>query len=124
MRRRLVRLRNPLLFRIHPDRRTLMKIKKALLVSTLLAASSLAMAQGAGGAGGGAGGGSGGPAGNDPSTSAGANASTREGGDTGSGTMSHSTTKKHSSKSSKTTKPATDTTNMPGANASSDTKGK
>jgi len=31
--------------------------------------------------------------------------------------------KKHSSKSSKKMKPATDTTNMPGANASSDTKG-
>jgi len=97
-----------------------MMIKKTLLVTTLLAASSLAMAQGAGGAGGGAGGG---PAGNDPSTSAGANASTREGGDMqGSGT-SHSKMKKHSSKSSKKMKPANDTTNMPGANASSDTKG-
>jgi hypothetical protein len=36
--------------------------------------------------------------------------------------MSHSKAKKHSSKS-KTMKPANDTTNMPGANASSDTKG-
>jgi hypothetical protein len=31
--------------------------------------------------------------------------------------------KKHYAKQSKATKPATDTTNMPGANASSDTKG-
>ncbi|WP_025597614.1 hypothetical protein [Burkholderia sp. WSM2230] len=99
-----------------------MKIKKALLVSTLLAASSLAMAQGAGGSGGGAGGG---PAGNDPSTGAGANTSTREGGDMQApGATSHSKMKKHSSKSSKTMKPANDSTNMPGANASSDTKGK
>lgn len=91
-----------------------MKIKKALLISTLLAASSLAMAQGSGGGGGG-------PAGNDPNggTNAGA---TREGGDMGaSGAMAHSKTHKHSKKSTK--KPATDTTNMPGADASSDTKG-
>jgi hypothetical protein len=86
-----------------------MKIKHALLVSTMLAASSLAMAQ--------AGGGGGGPAGNDPSggTTPG---STREGGDT-----QAPTAKTHSMKHSKATKPATDTTNMPGANASSDTKG-
>jgi hypothetical protein len=78
----------------------------------MLAVSSLAMAQ--------AGGGGGGPAGNDPSgTTAG---STREGGDMqASGTTTHS--KKHQMKHSKTTKPATDSTNMPGANASSDTKG-
>ena len=96
-----------------------MKIRNALLISTLLAASSLAVAQGAGGGAGG------GPAGNSLSTDGGANASTREGGDMqASGAMSHSKMKKHSSKSSKTTKPATDTTNMPGANASSDTKGK
>ncbi|CAB3793457.1 hypothetical protein [Paraburkholderia fynbosensis] len=95
-----------------------MKIRHALLVSTMLAASSLAMAQ-AGGGGGGAGGG--GPAGNDPSggTTAG---TTREGGDMQApGTTTHS--KKHQMKHSKTTKPATDSTNMPGADASSDTKG-
>ena len=92
-----------------------MKIRHALIVSTLLAASSLAMAQGAGGGGGG------GPAGNDPSGGANA-ASTREGGDMApSGANAHA--KKHQMKQSKTTKPATDTTNMPGANASSDTKG-
>jgi hypothetical protein len=68
-----------------------------------------------------AGGGGGGPAGNDPSggTTAG---TTREGGDTQApGSTTHS--KKHQMKHSKTTKPATDSTNMPGANASSDTKG-
>ncbi|WP_233835566.1 hypothetical protein [Paraburkholderia sp. ZP32-5] len=94
-----------------------MKIRHAVLVSTLLAASSLAMAQGAGGGGGG------GPAGNDPSTGTGTSASTREGGNMGaSGAMAHSS-KHHMKKHSKTAKPATDTTNMPGANASSDTKG-
>ncbi|AXE96501.1 hypothetical protein ACTJLC_15805 [Paraburkholderia sp. 22099] len=91
-----------------------MKIRHALLVSTLAAASSLAMAQG--GAGGGA-------AGTDPA-STGVNTSTREGGDMqASGAMSHSKSKMHHMKKSKTAKPATDTTNTPGANASSDTKG-
>ena len=90
------------------------KTRSVLLISTLLAASSLAMAQGAGGGGGG-------PAGNDPNagTTAGA---TREGGDMqASGATAHSkSTKKHHMKK---TKPATDSTNMPGADASSDTKG-
>lgn len=93
------------------------KTRNVLLISTLLAASSLAMAQGAGGGGGG-------PAGNDPNagTTAGA---TREGGDMqASGAMAHSKSmKKHHTKSSKASKPATDSTNMPGADASSDTKG-
>lgn len=94
-----------------------MKTRYALLVSTLLAASSLAMAQGAGGGGGG-----GGPAGNDPSGGNTTANSTREGGDMpASGAMAHP--KKHHMKHSKATKPATDTTNMPGADASSDTKG-
>ncbi|MFL9962313.1 hypothetical protein PQR02_14675 [Paraburkholderia sediminicola] len=91
-----------------------MKIRYALLVSTFLAASPLALAQGAGGGGGG-------PAGNDPSggTTAG---TSREGGSmAASGAMAHP--KKPHMKQSKATKPATDTTNMPGANASSDTKG-
>jgi hypothetical protein len=92
------------------------KTRSAVLISALLAATSIAMAQGSGGGGGG-------PAGNDPSggTNAG---TTREGGDMqASGAMAHSkSTKKHHMKSSKA-KPVTDSTNMPGANASSDTKG-
>ncbi|MFM0645122.1 hypothetical protein PQR14_12400 [Paraburkholderia bryophila] len=89
-----------------------MKIKHALLISTLLAASSLAMAQGSGG---------GGAAGNDPN--AGTNAgSTREGGDMqASGASAHKSMKKHHTKKAK--KPMTDSTNTPGADASSDTKG-
>jgi hypothetical protein len=98
----------------YSDRRTVMKIRYAVVVSALLAASSVAMAQGAGGGGGG------GPAGNDPSN--GANNATREGGDMGPTGATHATsTKKHHMK--KTKKVATDTTNMPGADASSDTKG-
>ena len=90
------------------------KIRYALLISAFLAASSLAMAQGAGGGGGG-------PAGNDPSAGTTAGTS-REGGDmAASGAMAHP--KKHHMKQSKAAKPATGTTNMPGANASSDTKG-
>jgi len=93
-----------------------MKTRYALLVSTLLAASSLAMAQGAGGGGGG------GPAGNDPSAGNTTANSTREGGDMpASHAVAHP--RKHHMKHSKATKPATDTTNMPGADASSDTKG-
>ncbi|MFM0736072.1 hypothetical protein PQQ51_02345 [Paraburkholderia xenovorans] len=92
-----------------------MKIRNALLISALLAASSVAMAQGSGGGGGG------GPAGNDPNAGTNAGA-TREGGDMqASGAAAHSKTKKHHMKSTK--KPATDSTNMPGADASSDTKG-
>lgn len=94
-----------------------MKITHAVLVSSLLAASSLALAQGAGG---GAGGG-GGPAGTDPNGNAAM--STREGGDTGAMGSSAAHSTHHMKKHSKTTKPVTDTTNMPGANASSDTKG-
>lgn len=93
-----------------------MKTRYALLVSTLLAASSLAMAQGAGGGGGG-----GGPAGNDPNAGNTTANSTREGGTPASAAMAHP--RKHHMKHSKATKPATDTTNMPGADASSDTKG-
>ncbi|WP_144109443.1 hypothetical protein [Paraburkholderia sp. BCC1886] len=92
-----------------------MKIKHALLVSTLLAASSLAMAQGAGGGGGG-------PAGNDPSGNT--SAATREGGDMqASGATAHAKSKTHHMKKSKAKKPMTDSTNTPGADASSDTKG-
>ncbi|WCM24755.1 hypothetical protein NDK50_28655 [Paraburkholderia bryophila] len=95
-----------------------MKIKHALMISTLLAASSLAMAQGSGGGGGG------GAAGNDPNggTNAGA---TREGGDMqASGASAHAKPmKKHQMKSTKAKKPMTDSTNAPGADASSDTKG-
>jgi hypothetical protein len=86
------------------------KIRNVLLVSTLLAASSLAMAQGSGGGGG--------PAGNDPNAGTNAGA-TREGGDMqASGATAHA--KKHMKH---TKKPATDTTNMPAADASSATKG-
>jgi hypothetical protein len=93
-----------------------MKTRYALLVSTLFAASSLAIAQGAGGGGGG------GPAGNDPSAGNTTANSTREGGDMpASHAVAHP--RKHHMKHSKATKPATDTTNMPGADASSDTKG-
>lgn len=89
-----------------------MKIRTALLVSTLLAASSLAMAQGGGG---------GGPAGNDPNAGTNAGA-TREGGDMqASGAMAHKSTKQHHMKHTK--KPAADMTNTPGADASSATKG-
>jgi hypothetical protein len=92
------------------------RIGHALLASTLLVASSLAMAQGAGGGGGG------GPAGNDPS--AGSNAgTTREGGDMQAPGAKAQASKHSMRHSKKTTKPATDSTNMPGADASSDTKG-
>ncbi|WP_345816400.1 hypothetical protein AAGS40_19360 [Paraburkholderia sp. PREW-6R] len=90
-----------------------MKIKHAVLISALVAASSVAMAQGSGGGGGG-------PAGNDPSN--GTNTATREGGDMmASGATAHAKPRKHHMK--KTKKPMTDSTNMPGADASSDTKG-
>lgn len=96
-----------------------MKIKHAILVSALLAASSVAMAQGSGGGGGG------GPAGDNTAGAGGATgpAASREGGDAmASGTMASPKMKKHHVKKS-VKKPMTDTTNTPGADASSDTKG-
>jgi hypothetical protein len=90
------------------------KTRSAVLISALLAASSIAMAQGSGG---------GGPAGTDPNAGTNAGA-TREGGDMqASGAMAHSkSTRKHHMKSSKT-KPASDSMNMPSADAASATKG-
>ncbi|ACC74373.1 hypothetical protein PPMP20_21835 [Paraburkholderia phymatum] len=89
-----------------------MKKSKAVIVAALFALSGGAFAQGAGSGGGSAGGGGNG-AGMSSSDETGA-------GMAASGT--HSKAKKHHKKSSHT-KPATDTTNMPGADASSDTKG-
>lgn len=94
-----------------------MRIRHAVLVSTLLAASSLALAQGAGAGGGGGAG----PAGNDPNAN---NAtSTREGGDANATPATTPATHHPMKKHSKAKKPMTDTTNTPGADASSDTKG-
>jgi hypothetical protein len=115
MTRMRIRLDQPAQPTSFSARRIPMKIRNALLVSTLLAASSLAMAQGSGGGGGG------GPAGNDPNAGTNAGA-TREGGDMqASGAMAHKSTKQHHMKQTK--KPATDTTSTPGADASSATKG-
>ncbi len=89
--------------------------KRILMAGFFAALSTAALAQSGGGAGGGNGnGGSGG--GNAHSA---ATAGVTSGGDPASGTMAKSgkTHKKMARKS------ATDTTNMPGANASSDTKG-
>jgi hypothetical protein len=98
--------------------------KRMTLTSTtlviLLASSAGALAagsgSGAGAGGGGAAAGGGGGAMTAPSTS---------GDMAASGTMAHKpTAHKSSSKMHKTTKPMNDQTNMPGADASSDTKGK
>jgi hypothetical protein len=96
-----------------------MKMQKAVLISALLLGSGVALAAGGGGAGtGGAGGnGNGNGGGGAPGDSAMTAAS-------GSGptTMSKSKTKKKHTHTT-ASKPANDTTNMPGADASSDTKG-
>jgi hypothetical protein len=100
-----------------------MKYGKVWLVSALLALSGAAFAQGAGGGnGGGAGGGStgGGGAGMSTGNDTGA-AKAGQGANGGSTGMSHSTKMQHTSKTKK--KPMNDTTNTPGADASSDTKG-
>ncbi|CAB3761457.1 hypothetical protein [Paraburkholderia solisilvae] len=95
-----------------------MRLAQACVVSALLALSGAAFAQGAGGSSGGGstgGGGAGMSTGNDTgATKAGQNAN-------GSGNMSSSQMKHHSTKGTK--KQMNDSTNMPGANASSDTKG-
>lgn len=95
-----------------------MKVRNALFMSTLLVASSVAIAQGAGG--GGAGGGQGGPAGNDPNS--GTSQSTREGGDMqASGSMMHSKPmKKHHMKSNKS---GNDSTGMQGTDGNTNTQG-
>ncbi|MEM5339891.1 hypothetical protein [Paraburkholderia azotifigens] len=86
-----------------------MSNRKAWIVAALFALSGGAFAQG--GNGGGSAGGGGNGAGMSSSDQAGVGAAS-------SGTHA---AKKH--KKSSHTKPATDTTNMPGADASSDTKG-
>jgi hypothetical protein len=99
-----------------------MKLTKTLLVSALLALSGAAFAQGAGGGGGNAGGGGstgGGGAGMATGNDTGADKAGQNAG--GSGNMSHSQMQHHSTKGKK--KQMNDSTNMPGANASSDTKG-
>jgi membrane protein involved in colicin uptake len=79
-----------------------MKIQHTILISALVLGSGAAMAAGNGG---------GGQASDSAVTAA-------------SGSMSSSTTKHTKMKSTHTaTKPANDTTNMPGADAASDTKG-
>jgi hypothetical protein len=92
-----------------------MKTRTTWIVAALLALSGSAFAQGGGtGNGGGAAGGGGNGAGMSSSDQTGA-------GMAASGT--HASSKMHHKKSTSHTKPATDTTNMPGADASSDTKG-
>ncbi|CAD6525334.1 hypothetical protein ACFQ3P_14270 [Paraburkholderia sabiae] len=90
-----------------------MKNTRTWIVAALFALSGGAFAQGAGNGGGSAGGGGNG-AGMSSSDQTGA-------GMAASGT--HATSKAHHHKKTSHTKPATDTTNMPGADASSDTKG-
>jgi hypothetical protein len=86
---------------------------KACIIATMLTLSGAAFAQSGGGSGGGAAGGGGNGAGMSASDQTGAASSTR----------AASTKMSHSSKSHKAKKPVTDNTNMPGADASSDTKG-
>lgn len=64
-----------------------------------------------------------GPAGTEQNNNSNAPISTREGGDAGPATTTSSSTQHDMKKHSKAKKPMTDTTNTPGANASSDTKG-
>lgn len=96
-----------------------MKHTKALLVSALVAISGAAFAQAGGGNGNGGNSGSGGSGNAHGAATA---APTTDGQPT-SGAMSSSGSKSHHMSKSKTKKPKTDSTNMPGADASSDTKG-
>ncbi|MFM0502690.1 hypothetical protein [Paraburkholderia caffeinilytica] len=96
-----------------------MKHSKALIVSALVAMSGVAFAQAGGGNGnGGAGGGSG-------DAHGAATAGPTAGGEPASGAMSAGGSKMHhtSKSKAKTKKPMSDSTNTPGADASSDTKG-
>ncbi|MEQ5844406.1 MULTISPECIES: hypothetical protein [Paraburkholderia] len=101
-------------------RGTHMKIRTNLLMSLLLTASSLALAQGTAGSGHGGGGAA------DNSAGVASGATTGNGSEMpASSTMSHSKSmRKHPAKSSQIKKPENDTTNIPGADASSDAKGK
>jgi hypothetical protein len=98
-----------------------MTYSKALLVSALVVMSGAAFAQAGGGNGNGGGGGTGGSGNAHGAATAGPTA----GGDPASGAMGAGTTKMHHTSKSKpkTKKPMSDSTNTPGADASSDTKG-
>jgi hypothetical protein len=98
---------------------TSMKYSKALLVSALVAMSTTAFAQAGGGNGNGGGGGTGGSGNAHGAATAGPTA----GGDPASGAMSSGAPKSHHMSKPKAKKPMNDSTNTPGADASSDTKG-
>lgn len=98
-----------------------MKYSQAVLVSAFVAMSGAAFAQAGGGNGNGGGAGTGGSGNAHGAATAGPTA----GGEPASGAMSSGTPKMHhmSKSKMKTNKPMSDSTNMPGADASSDTKG-
>ncbi|NMM01902.1 hypothetical protein HHL24_28710 [Paraburkholderia sp. RP-4-7] len=96
-----------------------MNYSKALLVSALVAMPATVFAQAGGGNGNGGNSGTGGSGNAHGAATAGPTA----GGDPASGAMSSSGVKAHHMSKSKAKKPMTDTTNTPGADASSDTKG-
>jgi hypothetical protein len=95
-----------------------MKYPKAILVSAIVAMSGTVFAQ----AGGGNGNGGNGPAGGAGNAHGAATAGLTANGSPASGAMSSEGTKMHHMSKSKK-KPMNDTTNTPGADASSDTKG-
>jgi hypothetical protein len=103
---------------IHSGRRSV-NYSKALLVSSLVAISGAAFAQAGGGNGNGGNSGSGGSG----NAHGAATAGPTVGGEPASGAMSSGSSKMHHPSKSKAKKPMTDSTNMPGADASSDTKG-
>lgn len=98
-----------------------MAYSKALLAAALVAMSSAALAQAGGGNGNGGGNGAGGSGNAHGAATAGPTA----GGEPVSGAMGAGTTKMHHTAKStpKTKKPMSDSTNTPGMDASSDTKG-
>lgn len=103
---------------VHSLREISMKYSKALLVSALVAMSSVAFAQAGGNGNGGAGGGGSAGSGNNAAHDA-ASAGSTSGAMSASGSKTH-----HMSKSkAKTKKPMSDSTNTPGADASSGTNG-
>ncbi|HYS63014.1 MAG TPA: hypothetical protein VEN30_04205 [Paraburkholderia sp.] len=97
-----------------------MKYLTALLVSALVAMSGAAFAQAGGGNGNGGGGGTGGSGNAHGAATAGPTA----GGEPASGVTGSGSSKMHHTSRPKMKKPMNDKTNMPGAEASSDTKGK
>lgn len=103
----------------HLSMETLMRHTKALLVSALVAMSGAAFAQAGGGNGNGGGAGTGGSG----NAHGAATAAPTTNGQPTSGAMSSSGSKSHHVSRTKTKKPMTDSTNTPGADASSDTKG-